>query len=453
MRIAGCIYNTHVHIQSNNEFYKFAPEVWLWERQRYGLNDEVITDVRIYTKDVGQSDPVWAWTRYNWLLFTIPVLLPIITGLGLFCYLARPNRFSSKSPVHLWSRWQVLLCAIFLYDTWIFDWPSSASYFSLNSTEYENWYTGAQPRVYNDDGKPIDDETRSRLYVHLEHLRETLLQEDDWRTGAPYAVRDLISDALTVLQLVIQTYVINVKLKVLGWHRIPRCCMVLGCIASLYASFAAVNQYVGFEHSAYINECYSSLSKAKKIVDAGNPWAPPEFHFHLPHFNFLPRFDCLVMTWHMMAFLPVVLLQALCLWHTALKSCTWENRWTVCCLGLNGLLALLGTVTSSICSVLSHPSALLTSLQYLHRDFALSRDPSADANIVLLMGQVWTTIDLSIQVFNSLLLSGMIGPREWANQLETFQQLAEDLGFSLGQNKRIAFPGKINESSHRCLAI
>ena len=211
--------------------------------------------------------------RYDLLSVMIEVPLPVITGLGVFCFLARSNRFSAQSPVHLWSRRQVLLCAVFLYDFWLFDWNIWELYF----------------------------------------------------------VRDLTLDILTLLQIIIQIYMINVKLKALGWQRIPKCCIVLCPLASLYAAFGSVYQSLAF--GPFFDNSCSDLSS----------------------FHFLPTLGC--RTWHMAVLLPVVLLQASCLWYSAFRSCTWEHGWTVCCLFLNGFLALLGTGTSIWISVISLPGA------------------------------------------------------------------------------------------------
>ena len=369
-RILGGIYNAETHIQ-----------YWIDILHHSG-----------YIRVMDESDPGWRfWNRYNWLIFMIQVPLPIITGLGVFCFLARSNRFSAQSPVHLWSRRQVLLCAVFLYDFWLFDWND----LSL------------------------------------------------------YPVRDFTLDILILLQMFIQTCMINVKLKALGWQRIPKCCIVLCSLASLYASFGSVTQFIQFRGDMFDCSQYDIEPSARGVS------------LEKVSFYFLPRFGCSVPTWHMLVFLPVVLLQALSLWYSAWRFCTWEHRWTVCCLLLNGFLALLGTGTSIWCSAVSYPykegSSSASSLQAVFSVFLMS-DLSDDKfsrvlGILSRTNQFWTIVDLSIQVFNSLLLSGMIGPRQWANQLETFRQLAEASGFNLGQNKRIAFPGKINESSMRCLVL
>ena len=61
------------------------------------------------------------------------------------------------------------------------------------------------------------------------------------------------------------------------------------------------------------------------------------------------------------------------------------------------------------------------------------------------------TADISFQICNSLLLSGMVGWKEWASPLESFHQLAEAAGMGMSY-KRIAFPGAINPHARLCVA-
>ena len=61
------------------------------------------------------------------------------------------------------------------------------------------------------------------------------------------------------------------------------------------------------------------------------------------------------------------------------------------------------------------------------------------------------TLDISLQVLNVLLLSGMVGPQRWARPMEAFQKLAEFHGFGLSSTKRITFPGKVNAAARDCI--
>ncbi|CAE7236236.1 unnamed protein product [Symbiodinium natans] len=63
---------------------------------------------------------------------------------------------------------------------------------------------------------------------------------------------------------------------------------------------------------------------------------------------------------------------------------------------------------------------------------------------------VLLTVDIGLQVLNVLLLSGMVGPQQWARPMEAFQKLAEFQGFGLS-TKRIAFPGKVNAAARDCI--
>ena len=58
------------------------------------------------------------------------------------------------------------------------------------------------------------------------------------------------------------------------------------------------------------------------------------------------------------------------------------------------------------------------------------------------------TVDVSFQVCNVLLLSGMVGPR--LMNLETLKKIAELSGFGFA-SKRIAFPGHISHSATDCI--
>ena len=60
----------------------------------------------------------------------------------------------------------------------------------------------------------------------------------------------------------------------------------------------------------------------------------------------------------------------------------------------------------------------------------------------------WVTMDVCFQVFNALLLSGMIGTQQF--DLKEFRHLAEVSGFGLA-SERIAFPGKINPEAEDCI--
>ena len=62
----------------------------------------------------------------------------------------------------------------------------------------------------------------------------------------------------------------------------------------------------------------------------------------------------------------------------------------------------------------------------------------------------WLTLDLFLQIFNTLTLSGMIGPKQWNHPMEAFRQLADLSGFGFA-SKRVAFPGHINQKAAKCI--
>ncbi|CAE7310360.1 unnamed protein product [Symbiodinium natans] len=66
-------------------------------------------------------------------------------------------------------------------------------------------------------------------------------------------------------------------------------------------------------------------------------------------------------------------------------------------------------------------------------------------------GPAWLTLDVALQVSNVLLLSGLIGPRQWNQPMRALEALADFSGFGLAA-KRIAFPGQINQTAAECIA-
>ena len=62
----------------------------------------------------------------------------------------------------------------------------------------------------------------------------------------------------------------------------------------------------------------------------------------------------------------------------------------------------------------------------------------------------WLTLDLFLQICNTLTLSGMIGPKQWNHPMDAFRQLADLSGFGFA-SKRVAFPGHINQKAAKCI--
>ena len=63
---------------------------------------------------------------------------------------------------------------------------------------------------------------------------------------------------------------------------------------------------------------------------------------------------------------------------------------------------------------------------------------------------LWVTLDIFLQICNTLMLSGMVGPKQWNRPMDAFRQLADLSGFGFA-SKRIAFPGCINEKATKCV--
>ena len=62
----------------------------------------------------------------------------------------------------------------------------------------------------------------------------------------------------------------------------------------------------------------------------------------------------------------------------------------------------------------------------------------------------WLTLDIFVQICNTLMLSGMLGPKQWNRPMDAFRRLADLSGFGFA-SKRVAFPGHINQTSAKCV--
>ncbi|CAE7190159.1 Kif11 [Symbiodinium necroappetens] len=69
------------------------------------------------------------------------------------------------------------------------------------------------------------------------------------------------------------------------------------------------------------------------------------------------------------------------------------------------------------------------------------------AQFVRRIEMTWLTIDICVQIFTALALSGMMGPR---NPMDAFRKLADLSGYGFA-SKRITFPGHINERAAKCI--
>ena len=109
----------------------------------------------------------------------------------------------------------------------------------------------------------------------------------------------------------------------------------------------------------------------------------------------------------------------------------WQDadiRHTACLLYVNSMLQLLGPMMS---------------VRGVHGFTCFYSAESCD-DLTLL------TLDISFQVLNVLLLSGLVGPQRWQDPMAAFQKLANLQGFGLA-SKRIAFSGHVNDNASDCI--
>ncbi|CAE7922572.1 GIP, partial [Symbiodinium sp. KB8] len=105
-----------------------------------------------------------------------------------------------------------------------------------------------------------------------------------------------------------------------------------------------------------------------------------------------------------------------------------DLRHTACLLYVNSMLQLLGPMMS---------------LRGLHGFWGFYNQENLDDLTFL-------TLDISFQVLNVLLLSGLVGPQRWQDPMAAFQKLADLQGFGLS-SKRIAFTGHVNDNASDCI--
>ena len=259
----------------------------------------------------------------------------------------------------------------------------------------------------------------------------------------------LLYDFVLVLSNGLQLHMANLKLQALGWIRVARLCAVLTTVivAALLAfvladhlwSFCILmlscQQVLSAEQFRTLDEMYRAAHVAfnwwirlspifhryaDKHANARYAESPMTFHFEtsLGHGMFIYWF-----------YIPV-LLQTVGFLYSGLRALASPKRgsdvkWTVACLATNWLLIVVGIFTSSF------------GRQWTASTIGPTR-------------RFYITIDFTLQIFNALLLSGMMGPQKWVNPIASFQKLAEEAGFGLA-NRRVAFPGQINESAHDCI--
>eukprot|EP00435_Cladocopium_sp_Y103_P066178 s405_g28.t1 len=195
-----------------------------------------------------------------------------------------------------------------------------------------------------------------------------------------------------ILSNAMQIFTINVKLENLSWRRFAICCNVLLSM-SLTINLISVVAYIFFKILTH-TELPASTSVAFVVLGALT--------------------------------LMTVILQEVCISFVLCRAAAvhnWEEiRWTLWYGSINCVLSVLGPIISGALvfySVLIHP-----------------------------LDGLFTTLDFGMQIANSLVLSGMIGPQDWSRPEETFSRLRS--GFNLASNSRIAFTGRLMEEAASC---
>ncbi|CAE7255303.1 unnamed protein product [Symbiodinium microadriaticum] len=188
---------------------------------------------------------------------------------------------------------------------------------------------------------------------------------------------------------VLQVYMTILKLGALGWHRTARCCCVLTALGA----------------------CLTGVGLLATMVQ--------------DLFAFGPALDLIIVTCLGCCFTVVgIQCWALCRAASrAMEQARGNNPiwWTACLLYANACLVLLGPALSFV---------------------ALFAFANTHARMVVPLTLL--TLDVTFQVFNVLLLSGMVGTVSM--NLEDLQRLAE-----LSGSARVAFPGHISQSATDCI--
>ncbi|CAE7387647.1 Kif11 [Symbiodinium natans] len=202
---------------------------------------------------------------------------------------------------------------------------------------------------------------------------------------------------------VLQVHMTNLKLQALGWRLMAMFCHMLaaaGC-GSLLMALVMISFKIPFGD-------FGNGTRTIGAADIGYP------AFSLLLFSF---FCC----W------TTLFSQCGALCHAATGAIVAAHgdealRSTACFLYLNALLVILGPVLG-FCGTLF---------------FVAGKEGR----------MTWMTLDVVVQIFTALALSGMMGPR---NPMEAFRKLADLSGYGFECSKRIAFPGHINEQAAKCI--
>ena len=161
----------------------------------------------------------------DWVAVADFVSRPLLTGLGLCCFLWRKERFSTKSQLHVCSASTVAVLASFLCDEWVF------------------------------------------IFVLREHL---------------WIWNEFLFDFVQILSITMQIYMTNLKLNALGWHRVTSWFSICTVLAVFYIACSSLalrwETLCSSDLCPYYNVCgtgFCDLRKAPALVfflDSSGKW-------------------------------------------------------------------------------------------------------------------------------------------------------------------------------------
>ena len=321
------------------------------------------------------------------------VFRPFVTGFGLYFIVHRKDRFSVKNSLHVWSLFTMCCLALPLCDASIVHVLISSNHSPiLASVAMLLWEVLCNVLQVYYRGFNLYYVFRgvlNNLYYFLGGFLNI---------STVFNIPQTLNPINPILLRPLQVYMTILKLRALGWHRTARCCSVLTALGVCWL--------VVFLGSMCARRLGILVAWSEKMENAS-----------------LIGCQCCSFT--------VVVIQcwALC---GAARGAMLQARgneavwWTACLLYANACMVPLGAALSFV--------ALFAFLQ--------TWNPFRHLSPTLV------TLDVSFQVFNVLVLSGMVGSIPM--NLETLQRLAELSGFGLA-SARVAFPGHISRSASDCV--
>ena len=123
---------------------------------------------------------------------------------------------------------------------------------------------------------------------------------------------------------------------------------------------------------------------------------------------------------------------------------------TLCIVACRALRASGDDLAVASTAVLLFGNAFLVLLGPALSVWALMRYWLSDDTYETREWSTWLTVDIFLQICNTLILSGMVGPKQWNRPMDAFRRLADLSGFGFA-SKRIAFPGHINQTAAKCV--